>query len=230
MSIESVRDQLNRTILSYNAKKKEINKKFSNDNMHSPEWKDIQMKLLRSDMKKEFLSSIGEIKKQLQKEESYSQREIAKVKFPHSMSDSDNKRIAGELQQNNAHLFLMSNPKPEQVLLAVRAALSTERTDYAFVLIETMKSKLSGDNNQESRYILEELAEIESSIDMSRAKEYEKDLSAVPVIKETVSSFERFVSADYLTESFISKEAIESMSQEEVSNNIDSVNASLTTA
>ena len=231
MNIQVVKQQLNETILSYNGKKAELNKSFSNDKVHSQEWKDIQMKLLRIDMKKEFLSATDKIKKELRQAESGTQKEIAKVKFPFSISDNDNKKIAGELQQNNANLFLMSNPKTEQVLSAIRTAIATDRTDYAFMLIESVKSKVQGDLTEENKETMKQLEEIVSGIDSNgKIKEYEKDLSAVPGLKETVSSFERFISNEYLTESFIPRETIVSMSQEEINENISSVNASLITA
>lgn len=231
MNIQVVKQQLNETILSYNGKKAELNKSFSNDKIHSQEWKDIQMKLLRSDMKKEFLSATDKIKKELREAESSTQKEIAKVKYPYSISDNDTKKVAGELQQNNANLFLQSNPKTEQVLSAIRTAIATDRTDYAFVLFETVKSKLTGDYTDESKETMRQLEEILSGIDTSgKIKEYEKDLSAVPGLKETVSSFERFISNEYLTESFIPRETILSMSQEEIGQNLNSVNASLVTA
>lgn len=231
MNIQVVKQQLNETILSYNGKKAELNKSFSNDKVHSQEWKDIQMKLLRIDIKKEFLSATDKIKKELREAENGTQREIAKVKFPYSISDSDNKKVAGELQQNNATLFLMSNPKKEQVLSAIRTAIATDRIDYAFVLFETVKSKLIGDYTEESKETMKQLEEILSGIDSNgKIKEYEKDLSAVPGLKETVSSFERFISNEFVTESFIPRETILSMSQEEIGQNLNSVNASLVTA
>ncbi len=228
--VTDVKNKLGEAISKYNAKKKEISKMYAADKMHSKEWIDIQQRVLRTDLKKEYLSLIETIKSDLRTAESGSQKQIAKVKFPYSISDNDNKKIAGELQQNNANLFLMSNPKTEQLLSAIRKALSTDRLDYAFTLIESMKGKLTGDNTQESQYILKQIEEIESSIDMSRVKEYEKDLSALPGVKETVTSFERFVTNEYFTESFIPRESILSMTQAEIGENINSVNASLATA
>ena len=231
MNIQTVKQQLNETILSYNGKKNELNKSFSNDKIHSQDWKDVQMKLFRSDLKKEYLSATDKIKKELRQAESGTQKEIAKVKFPYSISDNDTKKIIGETQQNSANLFLMSNPKTEQVLSSIRTAIATDRTDYAFVLFETVKSKLTGDYTEESKETMRQLEEIVSGIDSNgKIKEYEKDLSAVPGLKETVSSFERFVSNEYLTESFIPRETVVSMSQEEIYQNINSVNASLATA
>lgn len=228
MSIQSVKNQLQETIAKYNAKKNEIAKMYATDNRHSKEWIDIQLRVLRTDLKKEYLSVIDKIKADLRTAENGSQKEIAKVMYPYSISDNDSKKLAGELQQNNANLFLMSNPKTEQVLSAIRTAIATDRTDYAFMLIETVKNRVQGDYTEENKKIMKELEEIVSGFDTSgKIKEYEKDLSGLSVVKDTVSSFERFVSNEYFTEAFIPKETILSMSQEEVNQNISSINASL---
>ncbi|MGD0589873.1 MAG: hypothetical protein ABSA44_03625 [Bacteroidota bacterium] len=232
MSVLQVRDSLTRSITAFNEKKQALQKSFSNDTEHSESWKQEQKKLKKDKLREEYASNIIDIQNKLLKAENETIQKIGKLKYPASSSISDALKTSGEMQINTAQLFLNRFHSQESIISSIKNALTLGRIDYGFALLEgareTIKPESTGVLSPQNKEFLQSLDSITTAFDSSgNLAELNSELESVPEIAQTAEHFQKFISNENTTASFIPMDVIRSMTQEQVNANLDSVMVSM---
>lgn len=229
MSVQSVREMLQASIVGYNEKKRALQTALFNDSEHSESWKVEQKQRKQEELKNETASNLVDIQNRLLKAESETALKIGRIKFPSSTSSLEAIRTAGEVQLNTAQLFLMREHSRASILSSIRNALTLGRTDYAFSLIEgareAVKPESTGMFSRESEQFLQDLAQIEQGFDGTGSLGVlAGELGGVPETEATIRQFQAFLTNEHLTGPFIPLAVVREMSEAEIGQNLESVN------
>jgi hypothetical protein len=232
MSVLQVRDSLKRSITAFNEKKQALQQGFTNDKEHSESWKQEQIKLKKEKLQEEYVGNVVDIQNRLLKAENETIQKIGKLKYPASSSISDALKTSGEMQINTAQLFLNRFHSTESIISSIKNALALGRIDYAFSLMEgareTIKPENTGLLSPQNKEFLQSLDSITTAFDSNgNLAELRSELESVPEITQTAEHFQRFISNENTTASFIPMNVIRSMTQEQVNANLDSVMVSM---
>lgn len=236
MTIKHLNELLSSICSTYNEQKRTLNLSlFKNDWEHSDSWKQEQLKLRKEKLRQEYVSKVLSLKQSIFDAGESIGLEIGKKKYPATTATSEALRMSGEMQLNSANLFLMQQHSDDNILKAIRDSLTIGRVDFAFTVLEGWRERLEMTDGlsmqtEETRKLLNELDAITTQFDRDgKLKQLQSDYNALPAIAQTTESFGKFLNLDSTAE-FIPIERIRSMSEDEVGQNIESVNISLSVA
>jgi hypothetical protein len=234
MSVTQVKDSLTRSITAFNEKRKLLPAVYVNDNIHSATWQEEQLKAERGKLRKEYILDASRILASLAVEEKETVLKIGKMKFPAATSYSDSVKTTGEIQINSANLFLMREHSPEHIIQTIRDAIAMKRIDFAFALIEGAREQLKPKSDLElpKSADVAALAEIDALVAGFDSKgEIEimtKELQDAPEVSRTAQAFQKFLSNENVTTSFIPMWDIKKMSQADMTRiGVESINQSM---
>jgi hypothetical protein len=234
MSVTQVKDSLKRTVAGFNEKRKALPTGYVDDHVHSATWQEEQLKAERGKLRKEYILDASRILASLAVEEKETVLKIGKMKFPAATSYSDSVKTTGEIQINSANLFLMREHSPEHIIQTIRDAFAMKRIDFAFALIEGAREQLKPKSDLELPKSADValLTQIDTLIAQFDSKgELEtmtKELQDAPEVSRTAQVFQKFLSNENVTTSFIPMWDIKGMSQADMTRiGVESINASI---
>jgi hypothetical protein len=201
MSTASLRTKLKSKAESYNSAQANIPSKLKQEKreftLYSPEAQAAAILEARTRVRTETKVQLEALSKEILEEKKSLPLSIGKEKFPNLLSKELQHRAIGESQILSARLFLASNPAPLPLVAEIRNAFSLGRTDYAWTLIDSVRTTLPKNGElpaptDQQKWLEAELLTLANEFEGSaKLAELEKEAETLKTVADMIGEFQQ---------------------------------------